>query len=377
MIFVSNLLGSAVGHHEMDRDYWADHARQCVRFRQGVETLIKKDIEVFIEIGPQPTLIAMAMQAAHAPGLQWLPSVRRQGDDWEQLTKTIAALYTAGVDIDWAEFDRPYQRRAAAYPNYPFQRSRLQETATKPSAERVQVPVVRPAVSIPDDTAPPIEENSFPVFELEWVQRSVAGMAATGNRHWLVIGNDPLVTSLSSSLVKLGDEVQQLDLNDAERGVSEDTEGSADSRVVDWIQEQCERFANVDGVIFTSSLDCQRRDQDLPIALQELLHLVQSLSSTGRELSQRLWVLTRGAAPIAMETIDDAAAMIWGMVQTVSVEVCELRPACIDLDNESDIQQDVESVLGCLTGETMKLTSPFEVISDWFSDWSEWNLRIL
>ncbi|MCA9158485.1 MAG: SDR family NAD(P)-dependent oxidoreductase, partial [Planctomycetales bacterium] len=288
------------------------------------------------------------MQGAHAPGLQWLPSVRRQGDDWGQLTKTIAALYTAGVDIDWMEFDRPYQRRAVAYPNYPFQRSQLQETATKQSTERAPATVVRPAVSIPDDTALPIEENSFPVFELEWVQRSVAGMSATGNRHWLVIGSDPLANSLSSSLVKLGDEVQQLDLNDAERGVSEDTEGSTDSRVVDWIQEQCERFANVDGVIFTSSLDCRARDQDLPIALQELLHLVQSLSSTGRELSQRLWVLTRGAAPIAMETIDDAAAMIWGMVQTVSVEVRQLRPACIDLDNESDIQQDVESVLGCL-----------------------------
>ena len=44
--------------------------------------------------------------------------------EWPRLLKTLGTLYVKGVEVDWAAFDAPYQRRRVALPTYPFQRQR-------------------------------------------------------------------------------------------------------------------------------------------------------------------------------------------------------------------------------------------------------------
>ncbi|MCB0185691.1 MAG: hypothetical protein KDE31_15595, partial [Caldilineaceae bacterium] len=111
--------------------YWVRHVREAVRFADGVTTLHEQGINVLLEIGPKPTLLGMAGQVldklaqsqADSHPLM-LPSLRDGQADWQQLLTSLGELYSNGVTIDWAGFDRDYPRAKVALPTYPFQRQR-------------------------------------------------------------------------------------------------------------------------------------------------------------------------------------------------------------------------------------------------------------
>ncbi|MDZ7275824.1 MAG: type I polyketide synthase [candidate division KSB1 bacterium] len=111
--------------------YWRRHVRQAVRFSDSIMRLHQEGHRIFLEIGPQPVLLGMAGKCLEAQASQrpaaaplWLPSLRRDRDDWQQMLQSLAALYLQNVNIDWSGFDRAYPRRRVVLPSYPFQRER-------------------------------------------------------------------------------------------------------------------------------------------------------------------------------------------------------------------------------------------------------------
>lgn len=108
-----------------DADYWTRHMREPVRFASGISALHARGFRVFIEMGPHPTLLAMAQAGVPPEGGVFVPSLRRGHDDWRTVMTGLADLYVQGVDIDWTAFDRPYSRRRVALPTYPFERRRF------------------------------------------------------------------------------------------------------------------------------------------------------------------------------------------------------------------------------------------------------------
>jgi acyl transferase domain-containing protein len=56
--------------------YWVDHVRQPVRFADGIATLRAQPIDLFLEIGPKPTLISLARQCLEGGDEE----TERQGD---------------------------------------------------------------------------------------------------------------------------------------------------------------------------------------------------------------------------------------------------------------------------------------------------------
>ena len=122
---VSNLTGRLAEKGELKNpQYWRDHARNAVRFADGIQTLKEQGCEVFLEIGPKPVLLGMGRKCMPEDASLWLPSLRKGRDEWETILGSLASLYTCGFDIDWQEFDRPYSRRRVALPSYPFERRR-------------------------------------------------------------------------------------------------------------------------------------------------------------------------------------------------------------------------------------------------------------
>jgi acyl transferase domain-containing protein len=105
-----------------DADYWCRHAREAVLFAAGADTLRGMGYGTFVEVGPSPTLLGLVAEGG--TGATLLPSARSRQGDWEVLAGTVAKLYTAGVDIDWAGFDRDYARRRVPVPTYPFDQTR-------------------------------------------------------------------------------------------------------------------------------------------------------------------------------------------------------------------------------------------------------------
>ena len=122
---VSNLTGAAATAGQLtDPRYWVEHIRQPVRFADGIAALETLDCRIHVEIGPHPTLIGMGQMVLASPDHQWIPSlVRTVGDD-RQLREGMAALFTAGVDLDWHAVGGGSPRHRVALPTYPFRRER-------------------------------------------------------------------------------------------------------------------------------------------------------------------------------------------------------------------------------------------------------------
>ncbi|MDZ7269344.1 MAG: SDR family NAD(P)-dependent oxidoreductase [candidate division KSB1 bacterium] len=106
------------------RHYWRRHVREAVRFADSLRTLHAMGCRLFLEIGPHPTLLGMGSQCLPPEAAVWIPSLRRGQDDTQQMLKSLATLFTHGVEVDWAGFYHHAPRRRVVLPSYPFQRER-------------------------------------------------------------------------------------------------------------------------------------------------------------------------------------------------------------------------------------------------------------
>ncbi|WP_162052188.1 type I polyketide synthase [Gloeothece verrucosa] len=123
---ISNLTGEVAQEEIMTPAYWCDHLRKAVKFSDGMLTLQKEKCKIFIEIGPKPVLLGMGRRCLPdsnpKEALFWLPSLRPNREDWQQLLETLSTVYTQGIEINWEGFDQDYCRQRLQLPTYPWQR---------------------------------------------------------------------------------------------------------------------------------------------------------------------------------------------------------------------------------------------------------------
>ncbi|WP_203073865.1 type I polyketide synthase [Falsiroseomonas ponticola] len=124
---IGNLAGTVVARH--DATYWRAHARQPVRFAQGLASLAAMGVTHAVELGAMPVLSGFARAAM--PALVTLPTLARArpGQDgatlgWTTAMQSVARLWQDGAEIDWPAFHQPYPTRTTSAPTYPFQRQR-------------------------------------------------------------------------------------------------------------------------------------------------------------------------------------------------------------------------------------------------------------
>lgn len=151
--------------------YWAEQARNPVRFHDGLLAAVKRGYDVFLEVGPSTTLTGVARESTgEVDEKRWLSSLRRGRPDWEQILGSLAALYVQGAKIDWQGFDRPYSRHKVAVPTYPFQRKRYWFDQNRTAADRVSADG--------GHTEPPARPGSLPSGNLDtasWSKIVAAG----------------------------------------------------------------------------------------------------------------------------------------------------------------------------------------------------------
>jgi acyl transferase domain-containing protein/acyl carrier protein len=139
---ISNVTGKLAAQAQVaDPGYWVEHVRKPVRFGEAVTHLQGLGCDVFIEIGPNPTLLSMGQRCLPDGYGAWLPSLRQGKDDWQTILSSLAQLYTLGADVDWKGFDAPYIRRKVALPTYPFQRERYWIKPSRSRGDRRVIPV--------------------------------------------------------------------------------------------------------------------------------------------------------------------------------------------------------------------------------------------
>ncbi len=121
----SNVTGQPIGMEITSPAYWREHITQPVQFARSMLHLHQAGYGIFMEIGPNPTLLGMGQRCLEGTGDSsiWLPSLRSGKDDWEQMLSSLGALYLQGAPVDWDGFDRDYVRHKVTLPTYPFERS--------------------------------------------------------------------------------------------------------------------------------------------------------------------------------------------------------------------------------------------------------------
>jgi acyl transferase domain-containing protein/ubiquinone/menaquinone biosynthesis C-methylase UbiE len=136
---ISNLSGRVADTVELtSATYWRRLVREPVRFGDGVQALaasLKPD--VLLEVGPQPTLLNFAAATLGATERPLRVATLRKGrDDWTECLVALAALYRAGVSVDWRALDAGVPLRIVDVPTYPFQRERFWFEARAPRPAR-------------------------------------------------------------------------------------------------------------------------------------------------------------------------------------------------------------------------------------------------
>lgn len=121
---LSNLTGDFMGEEIAHPAYWRRHARETVRFAAGIRALHQQGYDLFVEIGPNPTLGSMGRRSLAEGTATFLPSLRKGHKDSREILRSLGTLYGRGVAIDWKSFHQGTPHRRVSLPLYPFQRSR-------------------------------------------------------------------------------------------------------------------------------------------------------------------------------------------------------------------------------------------------------------
>nr|QNT61260.1 polyketide synthase [Chrysosporium merdarium] len=112
--FLSSLLSEAVFDSEtINANYMARATRETMNLvgalEQGQEMGLVDKNTVWIDIGPHPICVpfvkSLTPDVAFAEG-----TFRRDQDNWATMTDTLARLYNSGVEVDWNEWHRGFEK---------------------------------------------------------------------------------------------------------------------------------------------------------------------------------------------------------------------------------------------------------------------------
>ncbi|NER45916.1 MAG: amino acid adenylation domain-containing protein, partial [Symploca sp. SIO1A3] len=377
---VSNITGQVATAEIATPEYWCRHILSPVNFVAGMEALQQQKCEVFLECGPKPILLGMGRQCLPENGGLWLPSLRPEQEDWQQMLTSLGKLYGKNVNVDWVGFDRDYpQRRKVVLPTYPFQRQRywvdppatpnqteqqvfsegvlslLQQGDTQTVLQQLQQAKKTFSEALtPSQVLEQVAQLhqrqtarasvSELLFQLEWqVQPPLSPGSLPLGQWWLLADHTGLATALAHSLREQGHQCHLLWFDS-----SPDFLANLETQLIQPLQHQT---LPLHGIIYCwgwDSLNPLPEDWDgeasLCQSIDPLLHLVQIISQWS-DVLPKLWVVTRQAQAVDSSTIDPTQTPLWGLGRVIALEHPELWGGLLDLEANCDLRQIAQQVL--------------------------------
>lgn len=334
--------------------YWRDHARQPVRFRDGMLALHDLGIRTFLEIGPGASSIALGRECLPDDGL-WLESISRRKGDVATILASAGQLYCAGVPLDWTALAAGQRWQRVPLPTYPFERKRYwlgSGTArhARLAPARDEHPPSRRAVvrpGTPIDREPPPSIDSC-LYHLTWSEQFVPDTEPAPGRAsvWLVFADTLSVgTAIARHVEQRGDFCHLVKpgtgfTSPRPRRWTIDPRVKEDYDALLAEVRRGER-GRLDHVVYLWALDAPATAHLTFERLQEseegiargALCAVQALAASRATDDSTLWLVTRNAQRVhEHDTVcEPAQALLWGLGRTVALEAPHVWGGTIDL----------------------------------------------
>ncbi|MET8074557.1 type I polyketide synthase, partial [Streptomyces sp. NPDC005271] len=347
---VSNLTGEAIGAQEIGSvDHWVRHAREAVRFADGVAWLGRQGVTDFVEVGPDATLSGLVADQLGSPGSAIVvPTTRPDQDEIVTVSHALARLHTRGTAVVWPTL-RPGRR--LELPTYAFQRRRYwldapastgegrgleADQAFWSAVEGEDVDALARTLGVAE------EERRSPLREMlpmlsDWRRRSrersalqdlryrvawrpVTEPAAALTGTWLAVtAGGPAADACLEALVRQGVDIATADLTGCEPDDLADRLRAAHPGTL------------VRGVV---SLLALSDAPDPHGTLSTALALVRTMGELA--ITAPLWCVTRGAVAVsADEDADPDQAQLWGLGRVAALEHPDRWGGLVDLPWEA------------------------------------------
>ncbi len=122
---ISNVTGKHISKEELTPDYFANHVRNAVLFADGISCLSNEyNIDLFLEVGPNPTLIGLAKQGIDKENVVWMSSSKKNKNSWQLITESLQQLYLNNVKINWNAVYNDKGCNVVKLPTYSWQKSK-------------------------------------------------------------------------------------------------------------------------------------------------------------------------------------------------------------------------------------------------------------
>ena len=128
----STVTGDIIDGRQLQATYWWHNIRQPVLFHQAVQSMLKNEINVFIEIGPHAVLRSYLKENLAESSIigKVIPTLIRGQDNANLVWNAASQAILTGCKIDWTAL-LSWRGRFVQLPNYSWQRERhwLNETS--------------------------------------------------------------------------------------------------------------------------------------------------------------------------------------------------------------------------------------------------------
>jgi acyl transferase domain-containing protein/acyl carrier protein len=341
--FVSNVTGEWITTQQATSpEYWADHLRCTVLFDKGVERLSTPTPHHLLEAGPGRTLANLARARRAEAACISVTSVPGAVDAVSALStmqNALAALWIAGVPIDWNGVHAGRSRRRIPLPTYPFERARYWIDPPKEEPADNQTLAARRLDDQSEWFYLPRWKQTLPIERLD-------RRASTG-REWLVLADDSqLSESLVAAVRRSAGSVTVVGIGDrftacgSERFTIDPRSRDHYDRL---IQSLSASGRGPDTVVHLWSLSAEARCAGTPedvaraqhFGFFSVLKLVQAFDATGQRTPLSIRVVTsRGQDVIGGEPVSPAAATVSAACRVIPQEYPHIDCALLDVDGD-------------------------------------------
>lgn len=197
----------------LSSDYWTNHLRQTVHYGDAVNTILKLEDVVLLEVGPGHTLTTLARQQSSGNILTAFASLPTENkdilqDEYQTILTTLGSLWLHGLTPDWKTFYGQQKRQKVNLPSYVFDKKPCWIDAPSPKGPTIPKLLNNTIADIPISSSTkisPMRKNSIlnKISEIVSLSSGIDYESHHSSHSFIELGLDSLaLTQLSLKLKK-------------------------------------------------------------------------------------------------------------------------------------------------------------------------------